>query len=110
VTSPEYVDPDDLFEECDCEEGCPSCAPHAFDPSLVAVGLRLMVAAVDEDIDGIGIAFDEIADCPGCERAVLIAILKTVSRYGGPGLAEALRQELLEILDLVADLAGQSGE
>jgi len=93
-------------ESCSCtdDEACEVCAISEFDPQLTAIGLRLMLAALDEDFDGMSRAFEEIDECPHCERYVLLTVLRAVFRYGGPGLGEVLRQELLEILDLVEEL------
>ncbi len=98
-------------EGCGCadDEGCEVCAISEFDPQLTAVGLRLMLAAMDEDFDGMSRAFSEIDECAHCERYVLLTVLRAVFRYGGPGLGEVLRQELLEILDLVEELEEEAG-
>ena len=113
TSSYDHYDDDDDVVECicthddeggGCDEDCPACID--FTPELAAVALRLMVAALDEDVDAIGIGLGELGECHHCERIVLLGVLKTVSRYGGPGLSEALRGELLELLDLVAEGQG----
>ena len=107
-------DDDDVYEAC-CEDGCcEECEEareaHLCDPYLLSVGLRLMIAAIEDDPDAVGLAIADIPDCEMCERSAWLSVLSALSHYGTPALAGALRQDLLHALDEVdADSEGRDG-
>lgn len=88
--------------EDDCSE-CSECADeHFYDPSLVAVGLRLLIAAIDDDVDAVCMALGDIPGCLDCERSVWLSLLRTAGFYGTEAFADVLRKELLTTLDEAA--------
>ena len=102
------------FFECDCEDGlCADCdarrEAHLSDPYLISVGLRLLVAAVDDEPEAVRLALEDIPDCWDCDRSVWLAVLSAISRYGTPSLGDALRHDLLEVLDY-ADECSSDGD
>lgn len=96
------------FEPCGCEEeDCEACeaaahAAHFYDPALVAIGLRLLVAAVEDDADAVCMALDDIPECWMCERTVWLSVLRVAGHYGTDEFADVLRRELLAALDAAA--------
>lgn len=104
-----------LMPECDCEQAdCEECVEraeaHAQDPMLLSIGLRLLIAAIEDDEAGIGLALDDVPDCSGCERAVWVGVLQTAAHYGTQEFADVLRTDLLHVLDAAAERRAHGGE
>jgi len=107
----EHVDGCEMLEVCVCSEpDCEDCErrreAHFRDPHLISVGLRLLIGAIDDDVDAVRLALADIPECPDCDRAVWLSVLQTAGHYGTEVFADVLRLELLSVLDSAASASG----